>query len=137
MNIEIKPIPEIDFLQLCNLYSIMSRQLSIPQPNSISIHTLTNDLYTRRDFIAMGVYKKGELKGFTCGYAISSTIFYFSGIYLKTNKKYLKELIETSFKTIKDKGYSKWEADANNANMSSILAKYKSVPLFTKYQGEL
>lgn len=135
MTVEIKPIPNEQFMDLAILYVEMNKVLSQYIPAAPALYNLTHDL-ARPNFIALGLYENGKLNGFTTGYSLSEKTFYFSGIYVITRNKNAKLLIEESFKGIEELGFTSWEADCNNEQIKSILTKYGAKPLYTRFKKE-
>ena len=136
MQAKINSIPNEQFMDLALLYVEMNKVLSHAIPAAPALYTLTHDLATKPNFIALGLYEDEQLNGFVTGYALSEKTFYFSGIYVKIKNRNAKLLIEESFKYIEDMGYISWEADCNNEQISSILTKYGAKPMYTRFKKE-
>lgn len=136
-DLEIRFIPNTDFLQLgkltVNMYYAIDKNINEFQ----AINTLVHSINTQKNFIAIGLYDDKILKGFVTGYEGGIDIYYFSGIYLEDkNTEYTKKLIDFSFETIKEMGYKGWEVEANNENIASIVEKYGAKMQHIKYRKE-
>lgn len=134
MQAKVKVIPNEEFTELALLYIELGKVLACPLTSAQSLYTLTHDLANQTDFIALGLYEEGELNGFITGYAISKKTFYFSGLYVKIKNKNATLLINESLRYIEDMGYSGWEADSNQEQMSSILIKYGAKQLYVRFK---
>lgn len=135
---EIKPIPNDDFMELATLmvefYQSIDKNINQFQAVNTLIHFINNT----EGFLALGLYDENVLVGFTCGNKLTETIFYFSCMYvIIKNSEWTKKLIDASFDKIKELGYTAWEADASNENMSSILEKYNAIVKYKRYYKEL
>lgn len=134
---EIRIIENKDFIDLVQLTTEMYQEIN-PKINAFQatnslIHMINNEV----NFFAIGLYDEDILMGFVTGHELTETTFLFTGIYISfRNSEEIKRLIEYSFDFIKDKGYKAWEADANNANISSILEKYGASIRYTRYHKE-
>lgn len=138
MQMEIREISNDELLQLVALTTQMYKEIDPAINNFGAMATLVHDIQNKPDFFALGLFKGAELVGFTTGYGVSKKVFYFSGIYvIIKNNKHVKNLIDFSFAFIKDKGYSAWQADATNGNISSILEKYGAEAKYTRYYKEM
>ncbi len=135
---EIKEISNEDFMALACLRAAMYKEMD-PSINSFgAVNTLVHEINTKSDFIAIGLFEDNALVGFVNGYAMSKNVFYFSGIYvIIRNNEWIKKLIDHSFTFIKDKGYSAWQVDATNGNISSIMEKYGASVKYTRYYKEM
>jgi hypothetical protein len=135
---EIRIINNEDFLQLVNLTAEMYKSIDITINNVGSTATLVNDVLNKPNFCAIGLYEENALQGFVTGYEWSKNVFYFSGIYVTIkNNEWTKKLIEFCFTFVKDKGYSAWQVDATNGNISSIMEKYGATAKYTRYYKEM
>jgi len=135
---EIKPVSNEYIVQLIDLNVEMYKEID-PSLNAVqAVHLLMNPLTTQPDFLAIGLYDNDILIGFVTGWASAKNVFYFSGIYvIIKNNEWTKKLIDFSFDFIKERGYTSWECDATNPNISSILEKYGATVKYTRYTKEL
>jgi len=135
---EIREILNEDFIQLVTLTAEMYKAINPNINNFGATATLVHDISNRKDFSAIGLYDGGVLKGFVTGYGESKNVFYFSGIYvIIKNNEWTKKLIDFSFAYVKNKGYSAWQVDATNGNISSIVEKYGATAKYTRYYKEM
>lgn len=129
-----------DFLEFLPLNLDMYKSIDSTVNAVGATATLTHDIMTKKDFILIGLFDdvSNKLIGFTSGYGMEKNIFYFSGIYviIKNNDK-TKKLIDFSFDYIKQMGYTSWEVDTRNENISSIMEKYGAKKVYTKYHKDL
>lgn len=134
---EIKLIPNEDFMQLCELTVDMYKEID-PNINAFqAINTLLAYINTGRDFVAIGLYDEGALVGFVTGLQHTEKTFYFSGIYvIMKNNEWSKKIIDFSFAHIQELGYTAWEVDATNPNICSIMEKYGAKVKCTRYRKE-
>lgn len=103
-----------------------------------AVNTLVNDINTTENFLAIGLFDEDKLVGFTAGHKLRDGVFYFSGIYLSLkNSDWTQKIIDFSFAHIKELGYTAWELDATNDNISSIMRKYGATVKSTKFYKEL
>lgn len=129
----LKKITNEDFLQLVCLNAKMYH----PEFNSVGATATLLALLKEEDFIALGLYDEEVLVGFTHGHKLKDTVFYFSGIYVEPkNRLKTKEIIDFSFAHIRHLGYTAWEVDTSNPNVSSIMEKYGAAIKSTKYYKE-
>lgn len=99
---------------------------------------LIKDIETQHDFKAFGLFENNILIGFVIGYAIAKKVFYFSGIYVKIRlNRNLKQFIEFCFQEIAKDGYTSWEVDCTNANITKIMLKFGATPIYTRYGKQL
>lgn len=135
---EIKSIPNEDLMQFLELNIKMYNDIA-PTTNPFgAVNTVVYEINNYEDFKAIGLYDGEKLMGFVRGYCFSKKLFHFSGIYvIIKNSKHTRELIEYCFKLIADEGYSAWQLDANNGNISSIIEKYGAVLQSTRYRKEI
>lgn len=135
---EIKEITNDDIRQLIDLYISMLQSID-PKINDFgAINTLVYDIGNKPDYTAIGLYEGDKLIGFTSGYGKQNKLFHFSGIYvIIKNNVWIKKLIDFSFNLIEEKGYSAWQVNATNGNISSIMEKYGAIPKYTKYHKEI
>lgn len=134
---ELKEIDNDNFLQLVNLNAIMYQEMD-PSINAVGATATLLEYVKKPDFIALGLYDEEKLVGFTAGYAMSKKVFYFSGIcVIIKNNEWTKQLIDFSFAFIKKMGYSAWQVDATNGNISSIMEKYGATAKYTRYYKEM
>lgn len=135
---DIRSIPNEDFLQLCQLTADMYAEID-PSINTFgAVNMLTTCITTKHDFFAIGLYAEDQLVGFVTGYGMSKEVFYFSGIHvIIKNNGWTQKLIDFCFAFIKDKGYSAWQVDATNGNISSIMEKYGATAKYTRYYKEM
>lgn len=135
---DIRPIPNDDFMQLAQLtvemYSEMSDQVNPFQAVNMLMATINNG----PNFTAIGLYDSEVLMGFVTGYEPSKGLFQFTGIHLVVKStEWTKKLIEHCFALVEANGYKFWEADATGDNMASILEKYGAVEVYTRYRKEI
>lgn len=135
----IKQIDNADFIQLVKLNAEMYAIIDSSITEFGATNTLMYEVNTKEDFIAVGLYDNDNtLIGFVKGYCFSKKLFHFSGIYVKIkNNRQTKELIEYCFKLVEDKGYSAWQVDATNSNISSIMEKYGAKQQYVRYIKEI
>jgi len=135
---EIRIIENEDFLDLINLNYEMYKSID-PAINSVgATASLMHLISTKEDFLAIGMFEDNKLIGFVTGYKFSNKTYHFSGIYvIIKNNMNTKKLINFCFSLIKDKGYSAWQVDATNGNISSIMEKYGATIEYTRYCKEL
>lgn len=136
---EFKQIKNDGFINLVILNALMYYDID----SSINEFQATNALVHMintggESFLAIGAYEEGELVGFSHGQLISgSSMFEFSGLYLlPTSRLQTKNLIDFSFDYIRNLGYTGWEVDATNPNISSIMEKYGAIKKHTRYTKE-
>lgn len=135
---QIKEIPNGDFLHLAALNAKMYEEIDITINAFGATNTLIHAINTKQDFKAIGLYDDHVLVGFVTGFNLEKKTFHFSGIYVTMkNNAWTKKLIEFCFALIKDKGYSAWTVDATNGNISSIMEKYGAKAKYTRYCKEL
>ncbi len=134
---EIRVLTDNDFDKLCELVVHMYKAID----GSITPFGAINSLmyFVAQDgFLAIGLFKDDELVGCTFGYKFETKRFLFSGICVKIkNNEGTKKIIDFSFAHIKEKGYTGWQVDATNPNISSIMQKYGGVQKFVRYEGAL
>ena len=134
---DLREIGNEDFLQLINLNAKMYEEID-PSINAVGATATLLEYVKKPGFIALGLYEDKDLVGFTAGYAMSKKDFYFSGIcVIIKNNEWTKKLIDYSFAFIKQMGYSAWQVDATNGNISSIMEKYGAVAKYTRYYKEM
>ena len=134
---ELKQITNDDFDQLIELNARMYKEID-PNINSFgAVNTLVAFVNTGK-FLALGIYEDDVLLGFSAGHAIGeSAVFMFTSIYMSVkNTDLTQQLIDFSFDFIKEKGYTGWQVDATNPNISSIMEKYGARVLYTRYIKE-
>lgn len=135
---EIKEILNSDLFDLTVLTADMYKLIDPSVNNFGAMNILVHDINTKPNYFAIGLYDDDKLVGFTTGYGMSKNVFYFSGIYvIIKNNEWVKKLIDYSFAFIKDKGYSAWQVDATNGNISSIMEKYGATAKYTRYYKEM
>lgn len=134
----IKFIPDSDFGQLLILHAEMHKIIDPQTTDFGAANTLMFEINTKEDFIAVGLYAdNNELIGFITGYCFTKKLFHFSGLYVKIkNNIGTKELLDYCDKLVFDKGYSAWQVDATNSNISSIMEKYGAKAKYTRYIKE-
>lgn len=134
---EVKLIKNEDFIQLLPLVAEMYQAID-PNINEFqAVNTVMHQINNEKAFLAIGLYDETALAGFVLGHEYNEKTFYFSGIYvIIKNSTEVKKLIEYSFKYIEDLGYTAWEVDATNSNISSIMEKYGAVVKYTRYRKE-
>lgn len=137
-NIEIKRIENDNFLPLAALHAQFHQTLPVRADPFAATLLLVQDITQRTDFRAWGLFEDSKLSGFVIGYAESKKSFYFSGLYviIKLNKS-LKQFIEHCFTDIAKDGYTSWEVDCTNKNITSMMEKYGAAPMYTRYKKEL
>lgn len=134
---EIKFIPNEDFLELATLCIEMYKAIDSNINAFQAINTLVHMINNEKGFIAIGLYDDKVLLGFVIGNEFKQSVFYFSGIYVVTkNTEWVRNLIEFSFDKVKELGYTGWEVDATNDNISSIMEKYGASVKYTRYCKE-
>jgi len=134
----IQEITNKDFLSLIALNAEMYFNIDSTIDSFGATNTLMYEINSQKDFIAIGLYEEDKLIGFVKGYCFAKKLFHFSGIYVKIkNNIRTKELIEYCFKLIENKGYSAWQVDATNSNISSIMEKYGAKAKYTRYIKEI
>jgi len=135
----IRLLTNSDFLDVLPLNLEMHRCINASVNSVGATATLINDIMTKNDCIIIGLFDdvSNKLIGFTSGYGMEKNIFYFSGIYviIKNNDK-TKKLIDFSFDYIKQMGYTSWEVDTRNENISSIMEKYGAKKVYTRYHKD-
>ena len=135
---DIRQVQNNEFLQLINLNYEMYKTIDSAINSVGATATLIHEIMSKRDFYAIGLYEDTDLVGFVTGYQENEKVFYFSGIYvIIKNNEWTKKLIDFSFSFIKDKGYSAWQVDATNGNISSIMEKYGAIAKYTRYYKEI
>ena len=135
---EIKVIENKDFLDLVTLNAEMYKAMDSNINQVGATASLMHIVSTKEDFIAFGLFEDNKLVGFVTGYNFLNKTFHFSGIYVMIkNNRNLKKLIDFCFDYIKNKGYSTWQVDATNGNISSIMEKYGAIKKYTRYYKEL
>lgn len=127
MNFEITHIPYSEFMNLADLAIQMQKEMPGELSELGTIYTISNILVNQPQHMSLGLYIDKKLKGFVLGYPVTGDTFYFSSIYIKKGyrAKHTKRLIDKSFETIKNLGFSNWIAECYNKNIISILHKYQ------------
>ena len=134
----VRKLTNEDLLDLLPLYVNMISAIDKDTNTFGAINTLMNEINTKKDFSAVGLYKGDTLIGFMSGYCFTKKQFHFSGIYVKIkNNSGLKTLIDFSLALVKSKGYSAWSSNASNSNISSIMRKYGAKAVSGKFLGVL
>lgn len=132
----IKPIENEDFLQLVDLNAEMYKSIDANINEFQATNTLMHYI-NQGNFVAIGLYDETALAGFVTGSQLTEKTFYFSGIYvIIKNNEWTKKLIEFSFAHIQKLGYTGWEVDATNDNISSIMEKYGAQVKYKRYHKE-
>lgn len=134
---EVKPVQNDDFLQLADLCIAMYKSIDAHINEYQSINTLVHFINNNKNFKAIGLYNKDKLIGFSMGYELNPAQFLFTGIYVSVkNTTNTRKLIDFSFQFIRDLGYTGWQVDATNPNISKIMEKYGAKVAFTRYMKE-
>lgn len=135
---EIKLIDNTDFMQLVDLNAKMYKSIQNSINDFQATNTLINMINTGTNFTAIGLYDEAVLKGLVHGFENKPGCFYFTGLYIEgKNTEWTQKLIEYSFNLVEERGYTSWELDATNKNISSMMEKYGAVIKYTKYYKEL
>lgn len=135
---EIRRLNNSDFLALCSLQVEFYETLPVPADAFVAIDTLTTDAKCKFDFRAWGLFENDLLVGFVTGYANTKKSFYFSGLYviIRLNRN-LKKFIDFCFNEVETDGYTSWEVDCTNSNITSMMEKYGAAPIYTRYTKTL
>ncbi len=135
---EYRLITNNEFFSLAALNSLMYQEINQEINEFQSINTLIHFINSGgKSFVAIGAYNDNELVGFTHGKALLNNKFEFLGIYLLPSfRSNTKNLIDFSFDFIEKSGYTGWEVDATNPNISSIMEKYGATIRYTRYTKE-
>lgn len=137
-QVHLRVLTDDDFGQLCDLAIAMYAEMDSSINAFQAVNTLMYCVQSQEDFLAMGLFDKDKLVGCTFGHKFNKKVFYFCGIYVMIrNNKWTKKIIDFSFAAIKDKGYTSWLVDTTNSNIGSIMLKYKALPKYTRYAGDL
>jgi hypothetical protein len=135
---EIRRLTENDFKQFSALVIDMYKEVDATINEFQALNMLMHEVHGHDDFMAFGWFNDKKLVGMSYGRKFNKKSFYFSGIYvIIRNNEGLKKLIDFSFATIKDSGYTSWLADASNPNIQSILQRYDVAVKFIQYEGKL
>lgn len=133
----VKLIENNYFLDLIGLVAEMYKAISTDINSFQSVNTLIHMINNEVDFKAIGLFEEDTLIGFVTGHQYNEGIFLFTGIYVDPkHADSVQELIEFCFAHIQEQGYKGWEADATNANISSILERYGASVKYTRYRKE-
>ena len=130
----IKKISDEYFLELVALWCEMYRVIPTPYSAPEATYGLVQAMNEFKDFLAIGVFEENKLIGFITGYAHRTGAFYWSGIYCPKSK-YVKEMMDTAEKLMKDMGYKSWISDTEIPAVASLLMKYGGKPV--QYKKEL
>lgn len=113
-------------------------KLTDPDRNSFQV---INDLLvlinTKRDFTAVGLFRKNSLIGCIYGYEIAKNTFYISGLYCMKNAEGLKQLLLFLKDLLRTKSYKAYKADTGNPRVQKLLENFGAQIYSTKYYGEL
>jgi len=136
--VKVKIIQNENFLDLISLNYEMYKSID-SSINSVGATSTLMHFLAQPDFIPFGLFdNNNKLVGFVTGYKFSKNMFHFSGIYvIIKNNRNLKKLINFCFAYIKELGYSTWQVDATNGNISSIMEKYGATKQYTRYVKDL
>lgn len=135
---EIKLIGNDDFMQLVELNAAMYKSIDSNINDFQATNTLLTLINTGKNFTAIGLYEDNVLMGLVHGFEIVPGEFNFTGLYVTTkNNEWTQKLIEYAFILIEERGYTAWEVEATNKNISSIMEKYGAKIKYTKYRKEL
>lgn len=123
-----------DFPALVELNAKFYKTLPVTQDAFNATANLVKDVLQQPNFTAWGLFEGDKLVGFVTGYALSKKSFYFSGLYviIRLNRN-LKQLIEFCFREVAEKGFTTWEVDCTNKNITSMMEKYGAAPIYTRY----
>jgi hypothetical protein len=136
--VHLRLLDDNDFGQLAQLAVSMYSEMDKGVNPFQAINTLIYCVNTQEDFLAIGLFDEDKLVGCTFGHKFQKNVFYFCGIHvIMKNNKWTKKIIDFSFATIKEKGYTSWLVDTTNNNIGSIMQKYNAQHKYTRYQGEL
>lgn len=134
---EFRLIRDNEFIQLVMLNSLMYAEMDIKINEFQATNTLFYFMKQGTNFRSWGLFDGDTLVGFVHGMDFNDTIYQYTGIYLlPSHRKYIKDLVESSFKAVEDLGYKGWEADATNSKIASILQKYGASVKHTRYCKE-
>lgn len=135
---DIRLITDAEFIQLVELNSAMYASINPDINEYRATEILMTFIRSTEEFMSVGMFEENVLIGFVSGYKFSPTSFLFTGLYVVSkNSEWTKQLIEYCFDLIENKGYKRWEVDATNENIASIVEKYGAVPKYTRYVKEI
>jgi hypothetical protein len=136
--VEIRLITDNEFIQLVELNAEMYAGINPDINEYRATEMLMTLIRSTEEFMSIGMFEENVLIGFVSGYKFSPTSFLFTGLYVvHKNSDWTKQLIEYCFDLIEAKGYTRWEVDATNENIASIVKKYGAEPKYTRYVKEI
>lgn len=133
----IKQINDRDFFTLAGLYASYNLCLSTRHNISSSTSLLLQEL-AQPDALALGLYVKGVLRGFTLGKQHSKEIYTFTAMYIEPEYRYyMQKLFKASEATIKKKGYRAFISVSSTKEGINMHTKMGCNPIEIKYYKEL
>ncbi len=133
----IKQVEDKDFISLVELYTEYNLCLATKHNKSMSTSILIKEL-SQPGALAIGLYAREQLVGFTLGKYYSEGVYTFTAMYIKPAYRYhMKKLFTGSEALVKSAGYSAFISVSSTIEGINMHNKMGCNPIEIKFYKEL